>query len=126
VKPELLIWSGGLFHVAFVVFHLMFRKLFRWDTELAKLTSLNRAVIPVLNISLTVVFVVFAYFSLMHAPEMVRTELGRTLTLAIAIFWYLRAVQQVVFFGLRKTPSLIFFLVVVVGGSLYAAAWGLS
>ena len=126
MKPELLIWAGGLFHVAFVVFHLTFRKLFRWDDELAKLTSLNRAVVPVLNISLTVVFVLFAFLSFAHAAEMLRTELGRTLTLAIAVFWYLRAVQQIVFFGLRRKPSLIFFAVVVVGGSLYAAAWGLS
>ena len=126
MKPELLIWSGGLFHVAFVVFHLTFRKLFRWDTELAKMTSLNRAVVPVLNLSLTVVFVIFSYLSLMHAPEMVQTELGRTLTLAIAVFWYLRAVQQIVFFGLRRTPSLVFFLVVVCGGTLYALAWIVS
>lgn len=126
MKPELLIWSGGLFHVAFVVFHLTFRKLFRWDTELAKMTSLNRAVVPVLNLSLTVAFVIFSYLSLMHAPEMVQTELGRTLTLAIAVFWYLRAVQQIVFFGLRRTPSLVFFLVVVCGGTLYALAWIVS
>ena len=123
MKPELLIWSGGLFHVAFVIFHLAFWKLFRWDTELAKLTSLNRAVVQVLNLALTVVFVIFAYLSLANASEMARTELGRSLTLSIAIFWYLRAVLQIAFFGLRRLPSIAFFVVVLAGASLYAWAW---
>ena len=123
MKPELLIWTGGLFHVAFVVFHLTFWKLFRWDTELAKLTSLNRAAVQVLNLALTVVFVIFSYLSLVHASEMVRTDLGRSLTLSIAIFWYLRAVLQIAFFGLRKPLSLVFFVVTLAGGTLYAYAW---
>ena len=126
MKPELLIWAGGLFHLAFVVFHLTFWKLFRWDTELAKLTSLNRATVQVLNLALTVVFVIFSYLSLTHAPEMVGTDLGRSLTLAIAVFWYLRAVLQAAFFGLRKTLSVVFFAVVLVGGTLYAYAWIVS
>lgn len=126
MKPELLIWSGGLFHVAFVIFHLAFWKLFRWDSELAKLTSLNRAVVQVLNLALTVVFVIFAYLSLTGASEMARTELGRSLTLSIAIFWYLRAVLQIAFFGLRRLPSIAFFVVVLAGASLYAWAWIVS
>jgi len=126
VKPELLIWSGGLFHVAFVIFHLAFWKLFRWDSELAKLTSLNRAVVQVLNLALTVVFVIFAYLSLTYASEMTRTELGRSLTLSIAIFWYLRAVLQIAFFGIRRSPSIAFFVVVLAGASLYAWAWIVS
>lgn len=123
MKPEVLIWSGGLFHLAFVVFHLTFWKLFRWRTELDKLTSLNRAVVQVLNLSLTFVFIIFSYISLMHASALLQTDLGRALTLAIAVFWYLRAIQQVVFFGLRKTLSVVFFVVVVAGGTLYASAW---
>ena len=123
MNAELLIWSGGLFHVAFVVFHLTFWKLFRWESELAKLTALNRAAVQVLNISLTLVFIVFAYVSLMHTSALLETGLGRSLTLSIAVFWYLRAIQQVVFFGLRKTLSVVFFVVVLVGGTLYAFAW---
>jgi len=73
VKPELLIWAGGLFHLAFVVFHLLFRKLFRWDTELAKLTSLNRAVVPVLNISLV-------YQTIKRSPAANRTPIARSPT----------------------------------------------
>jgi hypothetical protein len=66
------------------------------------------------------VFVVFAYLSLVHSVELLSTELGRSLLLFIAVFWYLRAIEQVIFFGLRKRLSIVFFVVFLVVGSLYA------
>jgi len=123
MRPETLVAAGGLFAAAFALFHLAFWRLFRWKTELAKLTSLNRAIVQVLNLSLTFVFVIFAYVSLAHPAEMVTTELGRSLLLLIAILWYLRAAEQVVFFGLRKPLSIVFFVLFLVGGSLHAVPW---
>jgi len=120
MRPETLVVAGGVFAAAFAVFHLFFWKLFRWKTELATLTSLNRAIVQVLNLCLTFVFVVFAYLSLMHSVELLATELGRSLLFLIAAFWYLRAVEQVLFFGLRRPLSIAFFVIFLVGGSLYA------
>ena len=122
MNAEALILAGGVFHVVFAVFHLFFWKLFRWRSELAKLTSLNRAIVQVLNLCLTFVFVVFAYVSLVHTSELLSTALGRSLTVLIAASWYLRALEQIVFFGLRRPLSVVFFLVFLVGGTLYAAA----
>ena len=122
MRPETLVAAGGLFSGAFAVFHLFFWKLFRWRSELAKLSSLNRAVVQVLNLCLTFVFVVFAYISLVHASELVASELGRSLLLLIAAFWYLRAVEQIFFFGLRKPLSVVFLVLFLAGGSLYATA----
>jgi hypothetical protein len=122
VKPETLIQIGGAFALAFAVFHLLFWKLFRWKTELAKLNALNRAVMQVLNLCLTFAFVIFAYISFAHASELVAPGLGRTLLLLIAAFWYFRAVLQIVFFGLRRLISILFFATFLVGGTLYALA----
>jgi len=119
---ELLIQAGGVYTAAFLVFHLSFWKLFRWKTELAKLTSLNRAIVQVLNLCLTAVFAMLAYISLVHAGELLSTDLGRTLVVLIAAFWYLRAIEQVVFFGLRRPLSIAFFVAFVIGGSLYTGA----
>ena len=74
----------------------------------------------ILNLCLTFVFVVFAYLSLVHSVELLSTELGRSLLFLIAVFWYLRAVEQVIFFGLRRRLSILFFVIFLVGGSLYA------
>lgn len=122
MRPEHWIVAGGMFSTALAVFHLSFWKLFRWKTELAGLTSLNRAVVQVLNLSLTLVFVIFAYVSFAYPAELLTPGLGRTLLFLIALFWYLRAVQQVLFFGMRKPLSVAFFLLFTLGGSLYAAA----
>jgi hypothetical protein len=64
--------------------------------------------------------VVFAYLSLVHSVELLSTDLGRSLLFLIAVFWYLRAIDQVIFFGLRRRLSIAFFVIFLVGGSLYA------
>ena len=122
MRPEMLIAAGGVFCGAFAAFHLCFWKLFRWRSELAKLTSLNRAIVQVLNLCLTFAFVVFAYISLAYPGELIATELGRSLLFLIAVFWYLRAVEQIFFFGLRKPLSVAFLALFLVGGTLYAVA----
>ncbi len=120
MRPETLIVAGGVFSAAFAVFHLFFWKLFRWKTDLATLTSLNRAIVQILNLCLTFVFVIFAYLSLAHSVELLATKLGHSLLFLIAVFWYLRAVEQVLFFGLRRPLSIMFFVLFLVGGLLYA------
>jgi hypothetical protein len=116
---EALILCGGVFAAAFAVFHLFFWKLFRWKSDLAKLTSLNRAIVHVLNLCLTFAFTIFAYVSLVYTAEMLTTGLGRALLALIAAFWYLRAVEQIVFFGLRRPLSVALFVAFLIGGSLY-------
>lgn len=117
---EQLILLGGAFNLALALFHACFWRLFRWPTELAKLTSLNRAVMQVMNLCLMTVFLAFAYVSFAHTAELLQTPLGRSLTLLIAIFWFLRALEQPVFFGVRKPLSVVFFVVFGTGGALYA------
>ena len=119
MNPQISIVSGGIFCACFALFHLAFWWLFRWKTELAKLTSLNRAVVQVLNLSLTFVFVIFAYLSLAHTAEMESTPLGRSLLLLIALLWYLRAIEQIYFFGLRTRLSVLFLVFFALGGTLY-------
>ena len=119
---ETLIVAGGVYNAAFAVFHLFFWKLFRWREDLASLSGLNRPVMQILNLCLTFAFVVFAWVSLFHAGELLSTSLGRTLAALIAVFWLLRAIEQVIFFGLRRAVSVAFFLVFLGGSALYAAA----
>jgi hypothetical protein len=120
MKPETMVIVGGVFSAGFAVFHLLFWKLFRWRTELAKLTSINRSIFQILNLCLTFVFVIFASLSLAYPSELVATDLGRALLLLIAVFWYLRAVEQAWFFGLQRLLSILLFVIFLVVGSLYA------
>ena len=110
---------GGIFSLGFAVFHLFFWKLFMWKKDLASLTPLNRSIMQVLNICLTLVFLIFAYISLFHVEELLSTPLGRTLLALISAFWFLRAIQQIVFFGLRSLLSWGFLVVFLLGSGLY-------
>jgi hypothetical protein len=100
---ETLIKAGGLFNIALVMFHLSFRRLFNWRDELNSVSFLNSAVMPVLNISLTLVFLIFACISFLHTGVLLSTPLGNSLLALLALFWLARPIQQFISFGLRVT-----------------------
>jgi len=91
IPSETWLYAGGIFNLGFVIFHLMFWRLFRWKQDLALLTVINRAVMQILNLCLMFMFLVMAYVSLFHAPELLSTNLGRTLLVAFSTFWNDRA-----------------------------------
>ena len=116
---ESLIKTGGLYNVALVIFHLLFWQIFDWGKDLRSLSFLNRAIMPVLNLSLVAVFMMFAYLSLIHHAELLSTTLGRAVLLSISVFFFLRAMLQVVFFRLLHWGSVAFLVFFLVGGVLY-------
>ncbi len=122
MKAETLVVIGGVYHLLIAVGHVFLPRVLRWKEDLSSLTSLNRAVVQILNISLTLAFLVFSYLSLFHARELVGTLLGCRLLLLLGLFWYLRAVQQVLFMGLRKGFSIVLTAVFIAAGTLYALA----
>jgi hypothetical protein len=116
---DTLIKAGGLYNIILIVFHLLFWHIFNWKDDLPSLSFLNRAIMPVLNLSLTFVFVIFAYISLAHSNELLSTSLGRSLLMLIAVFWFARAMMQVAYFKLQHWGSLAFLLFFLAGGLLY-------
>ena len=86
MNVELWIITGGIYCLGFVIFLLTFWKLFNWQEDLASLTFVNRAVMQVLNLSLTFAFFIFGYISLFHVQELKTTSLGRSLLLLISMF----------------------------------------
>lgn len=120
MNNETLIVFGGLYNLVLVVFHVFFWKLFDWKQDLATLTPLNRAVMQILNLCLTFVFLVFAYVSFFHTDELLHSRLGRSLLALMAIFWFLRAVEQIIFFGFRRKASIAFSILFLIGTGLYS------
>jgi hypothetical protein len=114
--------AAGLFHLAFAIFHLTFWKVFRWREELPRLGFINRAVMQILNLRLTYLFFVFSGLMLALPEEMLGTRLGMALLAAISVGWVMRAVEQVVFFGVRNATSAAFTLLFLVGAALPAIA----
>ncbi len=114
-----LIIIGGFVWLAFFVFHLLFWKIFDWKRDLENLTSVNKAVMQVLNLSLSVVFLIFAYVSIFHAEELLTTSLGKSIVGGIVLFGFLRGVQQVVFFDLKNVRSKAILGIIICATTLY-------
>ena len=116
---EAMIKAGGIYCFCFVAFHLMFWRIFKWRDDLRSLSFLNRAIMQVVNLSLTFAFVIFGYISLLHSKELLHTSLGHSLLILIALFWLFRAIEQIVFFKLKHLGSVVFLFIFLSGAVLY-------
>jgi hypothetical protein len=111
---------GGFYQIAFLVFHAMFWRLFKWKRELPKLNHINGAIMQVLNLCLMFCFLVFGYVSLFHTSELITSAIGRVLLLFMALFWMVRAIEQLVFFSSKRPLSIAMFVLFLFGFCLYA------
>lgn len=116
---EKLIIAGGIYTIVLIVFHVLFWRIFNWPETLKSLNDVNRATIQVLNISITFIFVIFAYISFMHTQELLNTRLGRSLLILISGLWIFRAAQQVVFYKLKHKASVGLAFYFLLGSVLY-------
>lgn len=113
------LFIGGVYHLAFFVFHLFFWKLFDWRRDLSFLKPVNRGVMQILNLRLMWIFLAAAYISFVHADALLATALGNVILISIALAWAGRAVEQIVFFKLKSTVSAAFFVVFLAGAAIY-------
>ncbi len=118
-EPGMLLTFCGIYNLGFAVFHLLFWKIFKWKEDLASLTHVNRSVMQILNLRLTYVFLVAAFLMFAFQSELTATKLGQTLLVAFSIFWFMRTVEQVVFFGLKHKVSNGMTVLFFIGGVLH-------
>ena len=113
------VYAGGAFMAALAVFHLMFWRLFRWKSQLAHLHPVNRAVMQVLNLVLTFVFVLVACLCFFHAEELIGTALGRSVLAGLSALLLFRMTLQPVFFSARAPLSWGFTGLFLVGSVIF-------
>ena len=116
---EVMILIGGFYNLRFAIFHLMFWRLFRWKRDLSSLTFINRSVMQILNLCLTFVFLLMAYISFFNTSELIQTNLGKALLVGFSLFWFLRMIEQIIFFGIRNLISIALTLVFLFGCVIY-------
>lgn len=110
---------AGLFNLAFAAFHLGFWTIFRWRSELPKLSFANRGILQVLNLCLTYVFIVMGAACLVFGEDLTTSRLGRFVLGSFALFWALRAIYQPVFFGLKHPLSIGLFVAFLLGTAIH-------
>jgi len=110
---------AGYHCIAFAIFHTLFWKLFRWKADLQRLSDINRAVMQVLNLCLTFVFLFMGIAVLLYQSDFLGTKLGTFLLVSMAIFWILRAAEQIIFFEVKNIVSLFLLGIFLIGSGLF-------
>jgi len=116
---EILLAIGTTYSIGFVIFHIMFWKIFHWKTDLRSITRINRGIMQVMNLRLIYVFLFFAYVSSFQQKALLSTPLGKIILFFISIFWFMRAVEQIIFFDRKNSVSIVLTVVFAIGGFLY-------
>jgi hypothetical protein len=110
---------GGIYHLAFAVFHLFFGRIFKWRISLLLTPSFNRSIMRVMNLSLIFLFVSVSSISFFGRELLLTKPSGKAIMVFIAGFWFWRAVLQAAFFGVRKPISILLVFVCLAGSALY-------
>lgn len=100
---KVLLRIGGVINLLFVLFHLAMRKPI--SVALASLSPDIQATVQTLNIHVAFTLLVFAYLAFFQWHDLLTTRLGNITAIAISLFWFLRAINQVVFYGLTATGT---------------------
>lgn len=87
----------GTILIALALVHVIFPKYFNWDTELKKLSLINRQMMTVHTFFIALVVLLMGLLCLTSSTDLVETKLGKTISLGLGIFWVVRLFVQ--FFG---------------------------
>lgn len=114
--------SGGIINLLFVLFHISLWQFPGWPTSLDGFSNMNKSLLYVLNnhVALTAFF--FFYISVFQWKNLLSTKIGRSITIFITIFYFIRALEELIFFNFnyQHISILIIVCIVLIGvGLLY-------
>lgn len=107
--------ASAIYDFGFVLFHLLFWRLFGWPVSLAPSGTVNAAITQTLNLMLSYCLVTYGVALLWVG------SVDGILALAGSGFWLLRAVAQPILFSLRPPFSIALTALFVCGALLHAA-----
>jgi hypothetical protein len=87
----------GALLIVLAMIHVIFPKYFKWDEELKHLSLVNRQMMTIHTFFVALVVFLMGVLCLTSATELIETNLGKKISLGLAIFWTSRLFIQ--FFG---------------------------
>ena len=94
---ELLLKLTGFVLIALGLFHVFFPKYFKWKEEFSRVSMINRQMMYVHSFFIAFVVVLIGLLCVTSATDLLKTPLGKKISLGISIFWITRLFIQ--FFG---------------------------
>lgn len=77
--------------------HVIFPVYFNWKNDLIKLSLINRQMMKVHTIFIALIVLLMGILCLTSSKDLMKTDLGKTVSLGLAFFWTIRLLIQ--FFG---------------------------
>lgn len=114
---KILLRIGGVINLLFVLFHLAMVKGI--GMALAPVSTDVQAIVHMLNIHVAFTLLIFAYLAIFQWHDLLKTRLGHSIAIAIALFWFLRGINQVAFYGLSTPGTLMWAGLCLVFGLLH-------
>lgn len=88
---------AGVLLVILALIHIIFPKYFNWAKELRLLSLVNRQMITVHTFFIAFTIFLMGLLCLTSPTDIIETNLGKKISLGLAIFWTIRLIIQ--FFG---------------------------
>jgi len=87
----------GILLIVLAMVHIVFPKYFNWEKELGSLSLINRQLIWVHTFFIALTIFMMGLLCLTSAADITGTDLGKKISLGLAVFWTIRLFIQ--FFG---------------------------
>ena len=106
MTSEILIYIGGAYQLLWAFTHFYFPKLLNWENALATLDDFNRILMLIFSKLLLAFYFVTALICFIFAGELPDTDVGLAVLIFLSLYWLVRALLQVQYFGFRKANTL--------------------
>lgn len=114
-----LIHVCGIYSLAFAIFHIGFWKMFKWGSELKKLSFANKGIMQILNIQIIFYCLFIAFICFAFPTELMTTKLGNTTLVATSLFWFIRTLQQFIFLRANHYKIHILTIIFLTGAIIF-------
>ncbi len=95
----LLIQIMGYGFISLAIIHATFPKIFNWKKELANLSLVNQQLMTVHTFFIALIIFLIGLLCITSAPELTSTNLGRRMSLGLAVFWGIRFLTQLFWYS---------------------------
>ncbi|MBK8845489.1 MAG: hypothetical protein IPO27_02585 [Bacteroidetes bacterium] len=110
--------TGGLL-IALALIHVIFPSYFKWKTELASLSIMNRQMMYIHSLFIAITVLLMGLLCLTSATELYSTALGKRISLGLMLFWGLRMTLQIFGYSSKLWRGKIFETTVHIVFSLF-------
>ncbi|MBW8323437.1 MAG: hypothetical protein K0M50_01600 [Prolixibacteraceae bacterium] len=114
--------TGGVFSGLFLMLHISFYWIFRWEQTLLVMNPTDKAIMLTLNL-VGILFLIYSTgVSFLLTKQLPQSSAGRSVLLFFASFYLLRMVAEFLFFGFVVPKSIFAVLLCLIPAVCYGLA----